>query len=200
MTEAKPTNSVECPDCGRGFSTNHAMRTHHSMIHGKEPTDCEYCGEGFTPPEPDKDRFCSLDCYHEWMNGEAQPHTYNRLELECNQCGESFELPVSLAEKGGVYCSNDCKNEAAYKGNSSLNHEFRYMELNGGWRASVFERDDYTCVKCGERGGSLQAHHVTPVSELIDGCESREEFEDIPEFRDVSNGKTVCTDCHDKLH
>jgi len=170
------------------------------MAHGVVSADCEYCGEEFTPSEPSKDRFCSQECYHEWMGGKSQPHTYNRVELECNQCGEPFELPVSLAEKGGVYCSNGCKNKAAYNGNQSLNDEFRYMEINDGWRKDVFERDDYTCVECGQRGGSLQAHHVTPVAELVEDCETRNDFEEIMEFCDVSNGRTVCTECHNQIH
>lgn len=52
------------------------------------------------------------------------------------------------------------------------------------WRIKVFERDDYTCQECGQRGGDLEAHHkklriVYP--ELM--CE-------------VSNGQTLCQRCH----
>ena len=31
-------------------------------------------------------------------------------------------------------------------------------------RATVFERDDYTCQYCGKRGGNLHCDHVIPVS------------------------------------
>lgn len=31
-------------------------------------------------------------------------------------------------------------------------------------RRSVFERDDFTCRYCGERGGRLECDHVTPVA------------------------------------
>ena len=30
-------------------------------------------------------------------------------------------------------------------------------------RATVFERDDYTCNYCGERGGRLECDHIVPV-------------------------------------
>ena len=30
---------------------------------------------------------------------------------------------------------------------------------NRNWRTAVFERDDYTCQMCGERGGDLEADH-----------------------------------------
>lgn len=52
------------------------------------------------------------------------------------------------------------------------------------WRQRVFERDYYTCQKCGRRGGKLQAHHLKPFSLF-------------PKLRfDVDNGETNCLDCH----
>lgn len=31
-------------------------------------------------------------------------------------------------------------------------------------RSRIFERDDYTCQYCGERGGRLECDHIDPVS------------------------------------
>lgn len=31
-------------------------------------------------------------------------------------------------------------------------------------RLSVFERDDFTCTYCGERGGRLECDHIVPVA------------------------------------
>lgn len=54
------------------------------------------------------------------------------------------------------------------------------------WRKSVFERDDYTCVLCKQRGGRLNADHIKPFSIFI-------------ELRfDINNGRTLCVDCHKK--
>lgn len=57
------------------------------------------------------------------------------------------------------------------------------------WRYDVYLRDKFTCQECGDsRGGNLVAHHVKP-------------FADFPDLRfDVSNGRTVCETCHDKIH
>ena len=64
------------------------------------------------------------------------------------------------------------------------NGDSRYKE----WRVSVFERDDYTCQLCGERGGELNAHHIKPWAK----------FKELRYER--SNGVTLCKACHDSLH
>lgn len=54
------------------------------------------------------------------------------------------------------------------------------------WRKSVFDRDDYTCVDCGEKGGRLEADHIKPKSEFPHLI-----FE-------VENGRILCKSCHKK--
>lgn len=58
------------------------------------------------------------------------------------------------------------------------------------WRFKVFERDKFTCKRCGKcEGQYLNAHHVKP-------------WKQFPESRFMlSNGKTVCADpCHRDEH
>ncbi len=63
-----------------------------------------------------------------------------------------------------------------------LRMSFEYEE----WRKSVFERDLYTCQICSEVGGVLNADHIKPFSLF-------------PELRlELSNGRTLCEDCHKK--
>lgn len=65
--------------------------------------------------------------------------------------------------------------------NDTLRHRREYKE----WRTAVYERDDYTCQCCGNRGGKLNAYHINRFSEH-------------PDLRyDIQNGITLCANCHD---
>jgi len=79
------------------------------------------------------------------------------------------------------------ENNGSWKGglvpiNAKIRHSFEYKI----WRESVFKRDNFTCVFCGDdRGGNLNADHIKPFSLF-------------PESRfDVDNGRTLCIPCHE---
>ncbi len=75
------------------------------------------------------------------------------------------------------------------KENEILRHSFEYKL----WRKAVFERDNFTCIWCGIKGGwskeqkkqiSLNADHI-------------KRFADYPELRfAIDNGRTLCVPCH----
>jgi len=57
------------------------------------------------------------------------------------------------------------------------------------WRESVYKRDNFTCVLCGDnKGGNLQADHIKP-------------FYKYPKLRfSLKNGQTLCIFCHRKTN
>ena len=56
------------------------------------------------------------------------------------------------------------------------------------WRQCVLERDNYTCQRCGRKGGNLNAHHI-------------KEYSKYPGLRyEVENGVTLCKKCHKEIH
>lgn len=69
------------------------------------------------------------------------------------------------------------------------NHIMRNNSDYHQWRTKIFKKDQYTCQHCGDnKGGNLEAHHIR-------------EWYKYKELRyDVSNGITVCRNCHAKIH
>lgn len=66
--------------------------------------------------------------------------------------------------------------------NYRLRREVRYKI----WRDSVYQRDNYTCQECREKGGKLTSHHIKSWAKY-------------PELRyDINNGITLCLNCHKK--
>lgn len=64
--------------------------------------------------------------------------------------------------------------------NRAIRTSLEYRE----WRAAVFKRDNHTCQECGVNGVTLNADHIKP-------------FAYFPELRfELSNGRTLCVDCH----
>lgn len=79
------------------------------------------------------------------------------------------------------------KNNPGYiHGNSPENKKQRNSMEYSKWRRDVFERDDFTCQECGQRGVKLHADHIKPFSLF-------------PELRfELNNGRTLCVPCHKK--
>ena len=69
------------------------------------------------------------------------------------------------------------------------------------WRSLVFERDNYTCVKCGQRGGLLNADHYPKYfSDLLDEFKIKTitDANNCQELWCIDNGRTLCLSCHKK--
>jgi len=71
------------------------------------------------------------------------------------------------------------------KGNkTTISKKLRTSNRFKEWRKAVFERDDYTCQMCKQRGKKLHPHHI-------------KRFADYPNLRfAISNGQTLCETCH----
>lgn len=86
-----------------------------------------------------------------------------------------------------------------------LNRAVRGMRECREWRTAIFRRDDFTCQICAVRGGRLNAdHHPIPLSRLVQdfAVAFPDETLWVPNaatyapFWDMSNGRTLCEDCH----
>ena len=180
--------SVVCPRCEeiREVKFDNLMRTVHSFCNA-----------------------CSKQRKNDWMLGQ----TFGRLTVlrfgsgiletggqisstficKC-ECGNEVEvraknLKVGETNSCGCY-QKQRTSETNY--NPNLTDEERVIKRNfpeyRQWRKAVFERDNYTCQMCFQRGGELQAHHLNSWA-------SNKELR-----FDLDNGLTLCEECHTDLH
>lgn len=95
------------------------------------------------------------------------------------------KLSLTIQQRINISNKQKGKKSHFWKGGvCSLNAKIRNSFEYKLWRESVFERDNYTCVLCGKRGGKLNADHI-------------KSFALYPELRfDLDNGRTLCILCH----
>ena len=111
------------------------------------------------------------------------------ITRNCLVCSKQFNVSGSQKTGGyGKYCSSECygitKRGPTYQFDENL--QIRRSPEYRVWRTTVFERDNYTCVWCGQRGKRLAADHIKP-------------FAYFPDLRlEIDNGRTLCVNCHYK--
>lgn len=159
-----------------------------------EHRKCAYCDkEVYISPwkRKFKNSFCCGEHYAKFLKESS-------FSKKCGICGEVFHCqPCQIHYRNRRTCSVKCrsidhtqkaKEKRIKKGltDGQIRRLIRVSEEYKAWRKGVFERDDYTCYYCGERGGYIEAHHI-------------KNFAEYPSFRfDISNGTTLCRKCHDK--
>lgn len=87
--------------------------------------------------------------------------------------------------------SESLRGEKCYnwKGGISKYYEAIYRTFEYRlWRQQVFERDNFICQHCGQRGGKIIAHHI----------KAKHEYPLL--IFVVDNGVTLCDFCHRKTH
>jgi hypothetical protein len=107
-------------------------------------------------------------------------------------CGEESTITLNNFLKGkDCYTCRNKKISESKKDPTLTDEEREERRMRPGigvWRRAVFKRDHYTCQCCGKRGVRLNAHHI-------------ENYADNKELRaQVSNGITLCKQCHDDFH
>lgn len=120
----------------------------------------------------------------------ASDETKRRISLAGMGRFQSKEksIKISLAKKGKPIFSQRGENSPHWRGGiTPINEAIRKSLEYRLWRDSVFKRDNYTCIWCGNsESGNLNADHIKP-------------FAFYPELRfAIDNGRTLCRECHQK--
>lgn len=185
----------------------------HKESYGKDPMlyieiECVQChkkGLRYACIPQGERAFCSSKCWQEYRHTcknfglkppTSKPKPYLHETVTCLMCGTSFDDLKTLHRK---YCSVTCKckhQRITLRGKNNPNFKAikcrpslylkRSIEWKE-WRQKVFEKDNYTCVACSNRG-YIEPHHL----------KSKQVY---PELTyEVMNGVTLCGDCHNELH
>jgi hypothetical protein len=136
---------------------------------------CPQCGGEFTTLQCQDQKYCSTSCRSKYTKARIRnPNVGRKLTRE-------HRIKLSQSHIGNQIGDRHPR----WKGGRAterkrLMAQYEYVM----WRSLVFERDDYTCQKCGARGCFIMAHHIKSWSEH-------------KELRyDLGNGITLCKKCH----
>lgn len=115
----------------------------------KDTFECEFCGDKFQRYSTSNScKYCSRECSAKDKTGKNHPNAVERVEYTCTRCGDSVVRRECDVSGENIYCSTEC-----YHGPPSDDERVNRKQDIRKWRSKVFERDDYTCQDCGERGG-----------------------------------------------
>jgi hypothetical protein len=153
---------------------------------------CEWCGEEkffYAPQNPN--RFCSLSCNTKYRNSIYGISEETAKKISQSNKGKKKNVPPETQKRLSEFRRQRFMGSGnpMWKGGITPQNEQVYnSSAYWKWRDKIYERDNYTCQKCNERGGRLCAHHIKKVSdykELI--------FE-------LDNGITLCYNCHGEVN
>ena len=147
---------------------------------------CAFCGKNRHNDYGKIKKYCSNACVYLAMRGRVGPN-------KGKQASPETRLKQSLAKIGHIPW-NKGKNVPQISGKNNYNWRggispTRNLDMQSpkylNWKLSVFKRDNWACVNCGENKKKLlQADHIKMVSTD-------------PWLRyDLDNGQTLCKLCH----
>lgn len=149
--------------------------------HQRQMVKCATCGKDLLKKQchinATKQSFCNMKCLGK-ANGERltgpQNPRYSQVELPCSWCGEIILRRRAEIKPGkNFFCSP--KHVGLWKaevlvGDQVYNWKGGYEPYYGSnWRSQrrkAWERDNYTCQRCGmtkdEKGKNPDVHHIKP--------------------------------------
>jgi len=179
--------------------------THHKENHGmwlgkRKILICKVCKIKKEVPPNSTQQYCSKVCSNKGHGFLMTGVKYPLRTLPNKKC-EVCKIKV-LSSRNNKVC-NPCKglfySKSKYLANlqSNIRGSIKYEN----WRKSIFERDNYTCQICNERGNKIQVDHFPfPLSVLIK-LEKIKTLKDAYKNNVIWNleiSRTLCVNCHKK--
>jgi len=146
---------------------------------------CLCCGVLFFDYLSNKRKFCSHDCGRKMKytpEVKKQLSESHKGQTPWNK-GKKATKEARINQSCGRRGIKRNEFNGFVKSKDTLERERFRQQI----QKTVFERDNYTCKMCGERGGKLQVDHIQPWAEYV-------------ELRfDINNCRTLCMACHYKI-
>lgn len=146
--------------------------------------------------------------YYGEENLQRDPKNAELIQVRCKYCNKWFNptnrqahdryVSITMGKCGDreLYCSSACKNACPIYRQQKFPKGFQEnssREVQPELRKMVFERDNWTCQKCGRSKEEfpkivLHCHHIFPLNEDPIGS------------ADLDNCETLCKECHQWKH
>ena len=145
-------------------------------------------------------KFCSRSCTGKRTYGHKRSLRVPCICLICKKTFLRYLSAIKLEPNRGKTCSYACRSKYTriqisgnkhyrwMNGKTKVNALERSQMATRNWSREVKVRDNFTCQKCGKRGGRLNSHHI-------------KHWKTNPELKhELKNGITLCVPCHRKIH
>lgn len=194
-------------------------------------TTCKLCNVEFSTHQAWLNRgrsiFCSRKCFGLWFSENKRGINGTNwkggeIEQLCAWCNKKYTKRRKNREsQQHYYCSIKCKGKSMsiknkgvanpnWRGDTAIstdNNLIRSSKQYQKWKNDVFIRDNFTCKKCGKRGGFIHAHHIKKFSIILNDIRQayplfsiQEVFSQSSNLWDMKNGITLCIKCHKQTH
>lgn len=147
--------------------------------------------------------------FPEW-SGENNPNWKPKISKTCCFCSKEVLLPPHrIIEDKKFFCNRVCwalgsrnENSPVFKGEDAVAPiRKRIMELSEHkqWHSEILKRDSYLCVLCKSRK-DLEVDHIKRFLHIVNqnNIKTTEQARNCKELWDISNGRTLCRECHRK--
>lgn len=167
----------------------------------RKEVSCKNCNKLMTLTPSSKAKYCSRPCVGQYFKGFSR--SKNRpasVSKNCLLCNKTISQSAKLVCRPCFpkYYIGDKK--SSWRGGlTSINKMVRNCDQMTIWRNAIFERDDYICQICGDKGDKLNAdHYPISLSEIIItyNIKGLKDARECKELWDIKNGRTLCVPCH----
>lgn len=153
---------------------------------------CPTCGQDFTVLRSNRKVYCSQPCAAAAPERQALMREFQAAQMADPAQREHWLAGIARRSASPAWRAaphfQPGPAHPRYRGNIRARREQSSQYVYKAWRKAVLTRDNFTCQRCGERGGRLTAHHLQSWAEH-------------PDLRfAVENGQTLCQPCHDAVH